>query len=79
MLSPNDIDYLARKARYDDLIKEAEQARLVNEIEATNRSNKQTYRKLIGQLGSQMIHLGEKLEDYGTQSAGTNDAQQKLA
>jgi len=66
MLLPNDLDYLARKEQHQDLIRQAERAQLIDQANQARQANPDTYRKLIGRIGSQMIDLGEKLEGYGT-------------
>lgn len=67
MLWPSHLDYLARKERYKDLIREAERNRLIRAL------NQQLItlpinRRLIAWMGTQIVRLGMKLETYAASS-----------
>jgi hypothetical protein len=62
---PNDVDFLARKERQQELLREAEQERLAEEAKQQQSETKPPLRKAAGWLGDQMVKLGTKLQDYG--------------
>lgn len=66
MSLPNDyFDYLVRQEQHKDLIRQAEQARLIAALEAQHAGN---YRELIHQLGIQLEKVGQRLQNYAAPS-----------
>lgn len=63
MLLPNQVDYLVRKERYDEIVRQAEKDRLIRLIRPS--LSLYVYRRLIRRIGSQMIRWGLKLQRYG--------------
>ena len=66
MLYPTEVDYLVRKERYEDMIREAERIRLVQAAGIVPHSEGKIFRRLAGWLGRQLIKLGSRLKRYGT-------------
>jgi ABC-type phosphonate transport system ATPase subunit len=67
-MSP-DLDYLIQKEKFQDLIREAEQERLLRTIELQNDSQRGLHRNLAAWVGHQMVRWGSKLQHYGSVSA----------
>jgi hypothetical protein len=61
---PNDIDFLARKERCQDLMREAEQERLVEVAKLQQPNQPSLWPRVVRWIGIQLIKLGLKLQDY---------------
>lgn len=70
---PNDLDYLARKERQQELLREAEREQLAQQANAEVRDG-QGLRQAAGWIGNQMVKLGTKLQDYGTGASKKDEA-----
>ena len=64
MLHPDHLDYLARKERMKDLLREADRERLINTLIPPYAHNWKRHRRLIGWLGIQLVTLGWQLQHY---------------
>jgi len=65
---PEDIDFLARKERQKDLLREIERERHLQLMKHTIKKRK-IFRKLAGWLGDYMMRWGSKLQTYSTTSS----------
>jgi len=63
MLLPNQVDYLIRKERYDEFVRQAEKDRLIRLIRPNLLSP--TQQRLVRWIGFHMIRWGLKLRRYG--------------
>jgi hypothetical protein len=61
---PNDIDFLARKERCQDLMREAEQERLVEVAKLQQPNQPSLWPRVVRWIGIQLIKLGLKLQSY---------------
>jgi hypothetical protein len=59
------IDYQVRKEQYQDLIRQAEEDWLRQEVKRQN-SQPSTFQQVAGWLGVQMVRWGAALQDYAT-------------
>jgi hypothetical protein len=59
------IDYQVRKEQYQDLIRQAEEDWLRQEVKRQN-SQPSTFQQVVGWLGVQMVRWGAALQDYAT-------------
>lgn len=66
------LEYLMQKEKYHDLIRAAEQDRLLQVAKLHNTSQRGLHRNLAAWMGSQMVKWGAKLQHYGSVSAGTS-------
>jgi hypothetical protein len=64
MLHPDHLDYLARKERIKDLLREADRERLINTASLSYSRHWKPYRRLVGWLGVQLVTLGWQLQRY---------------
>jgi hypothetical protein len=62
---PNDIDFLTRKERCQDLMREAEQERLIGIAKLQQSKQPGSWQRVVHWMGIQLIKLGLKLQDYG--------------
>jgi hypothetical protein len=67
MVNPNDI--LLQRERYKDLLREAEQKRLLQAAGLRRPGNWRPHRKVANWIGIQMVRWGRKLQRYGTTPA----------
>jgi hypothetical protein len=61
---PNDIDFLARKERCQDLMREAEQERWIGVAKLQQPNHPGSWQRGIRWIGLQLIKLGLKLQGY---------------
>jgi hypothetical protein len=69
------LDYLVQKEKFNDLMREAEQERLLLTIKLQNRGQRSLHRNLAAWVGVQMVKWGSRLQHYGSispASAHTN-------
>ncbi len=59
-----EIEYLVQKEKFQDLIRAAEQDRLLQVAQAAN--NASLHRNLAAWMGIQMVKWGAKLQQYGS-------------
>jgi len=59
---PNDIDFLARQERYNEMQREAEREWLITLTKLQQPEQQGILRKLMGWLGGQLIQWGLKLQ-----------------
>jgi hypothetical protein len=71
---PNDVDYLARKERQQELLREAEREQLAQQANSEAKDG-QGLRQAAGWIGNQMVKLGTKLQDYGTGSPKKDESE----
>jgi hypothetical protein len=62
----NDLDLAIHRERYKDLLREAEQERLVQAAGLRQPGNWKLHRTVAGWIGAQMVKWGRKLERYST-------------
>jgi hypothetical protein len=62
---PNDLDFLARKERCQELMREAAQERLIGVAKLQRPNLPNSWQRGIRWIGIQLIKLGLKLQDYG--------------
>ncbi|GEM_PF-2509053 len=67
-MSSLQVDYLVQKEKYQDLIRAAEQDRLLQVVKQQNASHGGWHRNLASWVGFQMIKWGAKLHQYGSVS-----------
>ncbi len=60
------IDLLFRQEQYKDLLREAEQERLLRTARLRHSGNWKPHRKVAHWVGAQMVSWGYKLRSYGT-------------
>jgi hypothetical protein len=65
---PDEMEALARRARQQDLLREAERKNLIRLAELQPTEKKESFRAAAGWLGGQMVKWGLKLQDYSTAS-----------
>jgi hypothetical protein len=65
---PGDLDFMTRKERQQELLREAEREQLIQLAQLSRAGEPKTHRKAAGWLGHQMVKWGSKLQDYGTTS-----------
>lgn len=61
-------DYLIQKEKYQDLIRAAEQDRLLQIVKQQNTSHGGLHRNLAGWIGLQMVKWGSRLQQYSSVS-----------
>jgi len=69
---PNEVEYLARKERQQELLREAEREQLAQQ--ANSEADGQGLRQAAGWIGNQMVKWGTKLQDYGTGASKKDEA-----
>lgn len=67
-MSSLQVDYLVQKEKYQDLIRAAEQDRLLQVVKQQNTSHGGLHRNLVGWIGLQLVKWGSKLQQYGSVS-----------
>jgi hypothetical protein len=60
------IDLLFRQEQYKDLLREAEQERLIRVAGLRHSGNWKLHRKVADWVGAQMVSWGYRLRSYGT-------------
>jgi len=60
------IDLLVRQEQYKDLLREAEQERLIRDAGLWHSDNWRLHRKVADWIGDQMVRWGCKLQSYDT-------------
>jgi hypothetical protein len=60
------IDYLVQKEKFNDLMREAEQERLLLTIKLQKRGQRSLHRNIAAWVGVQMVKWGAKLQHYGS-------------
>ena len=63
------MDYLVQKEKYQDLIREAEQDRLLQIAKLQKAGQWRLHRNLAAWIGIQMVKWGSRLQHYGSVSA----------
>jgi hypothetical protein len=58
-------DYLMHKAHYQDLIKQAEQERLIESLKISDQPAR--HRQIAGWMGAQLVKWGAELQQYADQ------------
>lgn len=66
------VEYLMQKEKYHDLIRAAEQDRLLKVAKLSNTGQRGLHRNLIAWVGIQMVKWGAKLQHYGSVSTGAS-------
>jgi hypothetical protein len=64
IMCQTDIDYLARKERYKDLLREAEHERLIQSIRAKQPGNQRWHRRVAIWIRTRMEEYHSKLQGY---------------
>lgn len=59
---PNDTDFVARKERAGELLREAERERLIELVKLQQPAKHNVRLKLLGWIGGQLIQWGLKLQ-----------------
>ncbi|MBE7470697.1 MAG: hypothetical protein DPW09_18005 [Anaerolineae bacterium] len=67
-MSSLQVDYLVQKEKYQDLIRAAEQDRLLQVVKQQNTSHGGLHRNLAAWIGLQLVKWGSKLQQYGSVS-----------
>jgi len=63
---PNDRDLIVYRERYKDLLREAEQERLIRAAGLRQSGHRRLHRTVAGWIGAQMVKWGRKLQRYST-------------
>ncbi len=66
------MDYLVQKEKYQDLIREAEQDRLLQIAKLQQAGQRKLHRNLAAWIGIQMVKWGSRLQHYGSVSAAAS-------
>lgn len=66
------VEYLMQKEKYHDLLRAAEQERLLQVAKLHNAGQRGLHRNLAAWMGVQMVKWGAKLQSYGSVSTGTS-------
>ncbi|HXV43290.1 MAG TPA: hypothetical protein VEC96_09520 [Anaerolineae bacterium] len=61
---PNDIDFLIRKERCQDFMREAEQERWIGVVKHQQPNQPSSWQRAVRWVGIQLIELGLKLQGY---------------
>jgi hypothetical protein len=64
MMLPCDIDFLVRKERQKDLLREIACERLIQAVEHHQVGNRKTHRAFVAWVGRQMVRWGSRLQNY---------------
>lgn len=67
-MSSLQVDYLVQKEKYQDMIRAAEQDRLLQIVKQQNTSHSSLHRNLVGWIGLQMVKWGSRLQQYSSVS-----------
>jgi hypothetical protein len=73
-MSPLQIDYLVQREKYQDLIRAAEQDRLLRTFKQQQAGQPGLYRSLANRVGVLMVTWGSKLQKYGSAPAASTAA-----
>lgn len=63
---PREIDLLARRERYKDLLREVADQRLARTARKQQPNNRMLYQRVVHWLGTQMVRWGCKLQQRGS-------------
>jgi len=67
---PNELDFLVRREHYKDLLREAEKARLVRQLQAGQERRNHFYCRALTWLGCRLAVWGWRLQErYGAATA----------
>lgn len=67
-MSSLQMEYLVQKEKYQDLIRAAEQDRLLQVVKQQNTNHGGLHRNLAGWIGLQMVKWGSRLQQYSSVS-----------
>jgi hypothetical protein len=73
-MSPLQLDYLVQKEKYQDMIRAAEQDRLLQAFKLQQAGQPGLYRTLANRVGVLMVTWGSKLQKYGSAPAASTAA-----
>ena len=67
IMFPNELEFLVHQEHYKDLLREAERARLVRQMQAGQERRNHLYCRALTWLGGQLVGWGWRLQErYGT-------------